>query len=136
MKIYKDSSNSPLHKIFRAKEASFGRTDLVEDEEFLQCSVLRFNTGKNFKLHKHINKSVPNKSIAQESWCVIRGSVLVTYYDTNFQLLGKETLRAGDISITLGGGHTYDILEGDTLVYEFKTGPYYGVELDKVYPNE
>jgi hypothetical protein len=33
--------------------------------------------------------------------------------------------------ITLEGAHTYTILENDTLVYEYKTGPYEGQELDK-----
>ena len=35
------------------------------------------------------------------------------------------------MSFTLQGGHNYLILEDDTLVYEFKTGPYEGQEFDK-----
>ena len=33
------------------------------------------------------------------------------------------------------GGHTYEILESDTLVYEYKTGPYEGQKLDKEFIN-
>ena len=44
-------------------------------------------------------------------------------------------LNQGDISLTFEGGHTYTILE-DARVYEYKTGPYEGVELDKVFLNE
>ena len=29
------------------------------------------------------------------------------------------------------GGHTYSILEDDTVIYEYKTGPYFGQTLDK-----
>ena len=45
-------------------------------------------------------------------------------------------LNVGDCSITLGGGHNYLILEHDTLVYEYKTGPYKGQKLDKVFLDE
>ena len=63
----------------------------------------------------------------------MRGSILVTYYDTDGTLLEKVTLNTGDISFTLEGGHTYEIMEDDTLVYEYKTGPYEGQEKDKVF---
>ena len=46
-------------------------------------------------------------------------------------VVATPILTQGDISITLKGGHTFEILEDDTIVYEFKTGPYEGVELDK-----
>ena len=48
-------------------------------------------------------------------------------------LLETHILNAGDSSFTLEGGHTYEILEDDTLVYEYKTGPYEGQEKDKVF---
>ena len=40
-------------------------------------------------------------------------------------------LLPGDASFTLYGGHTYKILEQDTIVYEYKTGPYLGQTFDK-----
>jgi hypothetical protein len=33
--------------------------------------------------------------------------------------------------MTFRGGHTYDILADDTVVHEYKTGPYYGQAVDK-----
>jgi hypothetical protein len=33
--------------------------------------------------------------------------------------------------MTFRGGHNYYILEEDTIVYEYKTGPYLGQDLDK-----
>ena len=71
--------------------------------------------------------------IAQESWAVIKGSVNVSFFDTDGTLLAKHILEPGDASFTLEGGHTYEILEVDTLVYEYKTGPYTGQENDKVF---
>jgi hypothetical protein len=34
--------------------------------------------------------------------------------------------------MTFQGGHNYLALEEDTVVYEYKTGPYYGHAMDKV----
>ena len=48
-------------------------------------------------------------------------------------VIGDEIIKTGDCSITFEGGHTYTILEDDTIVYEYKTGPYYGQKLDKAF---
>ena len=45
----------------------------------------------------------------------------------------EPILEQGDASFTLEGGHNYQILEDNTLVYEYKTGPYEGQKLDKVF---
>ena len=88
--------------------------------------------GHTFEPHQHIWKDGEDKVIAQESWVVVKGSVECHFYDTDGTLLGKPILKQGDCSVTLGGGHTYLILEDDTLVYEYKTGPYRGQKLDKI----
>ena len=69
--------------------------------------------------------------IAQESWVVIQGKVICTFYDIDNTIIATPTLNSGDSSFTLEGGHTYTILEDNTLVYEYKTGPYEGQALDK-----
>jgi cupin fold WbuC family metalloprotein len=89
--------------------------------------------GKTFKPHKHIWKERTRNVIAQESWVIIRGSVEVIFYDLDDTVLEKFVLNEGDASFTLEGGHNYKILEEDTLVYEYKTGPYEGQSLDKVF---
>ena len=71
-----------------------------------------------------------NHTIAQESWVVLKGKIEVNFYDTNGLLLQSEILGAGDVSITLYGGHGYKILE-DSIAFEFKSGPYLGKDLDK-----
>ena len=35
--------------------------------------------------------------------------------------------------MTFRGGHTYTLLEDDTIVREYKTGPYKGIDMDKVF---
>ena len=110
------------------------RTDLVDANQFIQCSFLKMNEGKTFRPHKHIWKDPSfEQMIAQESWVVIRGSVKVHFFDREMKPLETHILKAGDASFTLQGGHTYEILEDDTLVYEYKTGPYEGQARDKVF---
>ena len=110
------------------------RTDVAPETEFLQLATLRMEKGKTFRPHKHIWKPAAKlEVIAQESWVVIQGSVKIFMYDLNDKLIGTEIINQGDCSMTFEGGHTYEILEENTVVYEYKTGPYTGVENDKVF---
>ena len=69
----------------------------------------------------------------KESWVVISGSVKATLYDLDDSIIAEEQLKAGDLSMTFQGGHNYLATESNTFVYEFKTGPYKGVENDKTF---
>jgi hypothetical protein len=109
-----------------------GREDIVSEENFIQCSKLNMEKGKTFKPHKHIWKQRNLPVIAQESWVVIQGRVQCIFYDLDDTIIATPILEVGDASFTLQGGHNYLILEDDTLVYEYKTGPYYGHAMDKV----
>ena len=115
IKINSKVKDAVLHLVYRPDNDVEMRTELVDPDQFIQCSYLKMNEGQTFKPHKHIWKT-PNykRVIAQE-------------------LLETHILNAGDSSFTLEGGHTYEILEDHTLVYEYKTGPYEGQELDKVF---
>lgn len=136
-KIYSKLDESKLlHMVVRKGEAS-SRTDLVPEDNFIQCALLKMPGGKTFRPHKHIKKERHYKNvIAQESWIVVSGKVKCIFYDLDDEILEEIILRPGDASFTLEGGHTYKILEDDTVVYEYKTGPYEGVEMDKVFLDE
>ncbi len=125
-----------LHIINRYDEIE-KRTDIAPASEFLQLATLRMEKDKTFRPHKHIWKDSPaghfGQVIAQESWVVIKGSVKCHLYDIDDDLIAEEVIKQGDCSMTFEGGHTYTILEDDTVVYEYKTGPYEGVERDKVF---
>ena len=125
-----------LHIVNRKEEIVQEREDIVSEDQFIQLSTLRLPEGKTFRPHKHIWKRGETKAIAQESWVVIQGKVKCFFYDLDDSLLTTEILSAGDCSVTLMGGHTYEILEDDTLVYEYKTGPYKGQHLDKEFIEE
>ena len=120
-----------LHIINRFDEIN-ARNEIVPEDNFIQCATLKMPKGKTFPPHKHITKErhYPEQ-IAQESWVVLKGSVKCFFYDIDDTIIATEILNSGDASFTLYGGHTYEILEDDTIVYEYKTGPYEGQSLDK-----
>ena len=136
-KIYsKIEPNKLLHIIVRKDDLIKGRTEVVSEEHFIQCALLNMEKDKTFKPHKHIWKNRTRDVIAQESWVVIQGKVRCTFFDIDDNIIAEPILEPGDASFTLEGGHTYTILEDDTLVYEYKTGPYEGQKLDKVFLGE
>lgn len=121
------------HQVIRLEDIK-DRHNVSTDDQFLQLATLRMNHGHTFKAHQHIWKPAPvPKVIAQESWVVIQGRVEVMFYDTDGSLLKTTVLNPGDASMTFQGGHNYLILKDDTVVYEYKTGPYQGQALDKVF---
>ena len=137
IKIYsKMVPNMLCHMVLRKKEIVEERTDIISAENFLQLSTLNMPKGKTFRPHKHIWKPGEEEVIAQESWVVIEGMVKVSFFDTDGKLLEDIILHPGDSSITLQGGHTYLSMRDNTKVYEFKTGPYKGQKLDKVFLDE
>lgn len=133
-KIYSKVEPDKLLHIINRLDEIFGRTEVVPETNFIQCATLRMPKDKTFPPHKHIIKErCYEEKIAQESWVVIQGSVKCIFYDIDDNIIATPILKAGDASFTLYGGHTYEILEDDTIVYEYKTGPYEGQALDKTF---
>ena len=132
-KIQKDKLLHIINRFSNIKDIG-QRINIVPENNFIQCSALKMENNKTFPPHKHITKERHyNEQIAQESWIVIKGKVKCKFYDLNDELLAEPILEEGDASFTLYGGHTYEILEEGTVVYEYKTGPYEGQKLDKVF---
>jgi len=136
-KIYSQVfSEKLLHLINRLEDIQAQptfRTDLSPTDQFLQMATLKMKKGQTFKPHKHLWRKGEEQIIPQESWIVIKGSVKFFYFDVNDKPLGTEILNSGDCSMTFEGGHTYEILENNTIVYEVKSAVYYGQQTDKVF---
>lgn len=133
-KIYsKIEPNKLLHIVVRKEDFTTGRQDIVDENQFIQCSILKMENGKTFRPHKHIWKERTRNVIAQESWMIVQGSVQVFFYDLDDTIIEDVVLKSGDASFTLEGGHNYLILEDNTMVYEYKTGPYEGQVMDKTF---
>ena len=122
-----------LHIVVRKEDILPGRQDVISEDNFLQCSILNMEENKTFRPHKHIWKERTHNMIAQESWVVIQGKVKCFFYDLDDSIIEEIILNPGDASFTLEGGHNYLTLEDNTLVYEYKTGPYEGQINDKTF---
>ena len=129
--------NLLLHIVNRLQDVTKSRADVIDSNQFLQLATMNLNKGDTFKPHRHFFKDSPtDKVIVQESWIVIKGKVKCIFYDIDNTIISTPILFPGDCSITLQGGHTYEILEDDTVVYEYKTGPYSGIKNDKRFIND
>ena len=135
-KIYSKIKPDTLLHLVHSLDEIEGRTNVAPENEFIQLATLKMEKGTTFRPHKHIWKDGEDKVIAQESWVVIKGSVKVIMYDLDDTVIETPILYSGDCSMTFQGGHNYEILEEDTIVYEYKTGPYKGVKNDKEFLNE
>jgi len=134
IKIYSKVEADKLLHIINRDDGVTERLDIAPEDQFLQLALLNVQKGRVFKAHKHIWKAPSyDQVIAQESWVVLRGKVRISLYDIDDTLIEEVVIEAGDCSMTFEGGHSYEILEDNTQVYEYKTGPYLGQKLDKVF---
>jgi hypothetical protein len=136
MKIYsKVHPNKLILGVMRYDEISEHRFDLCPDEEFLQISGRKLEKKLKAKAHKHI--PIERKTnITQEAWIVIEGCIKGIFYDIDDSILYETEIKKGDVAVLFRGGHSFEVLDEDTIFYEFKTGPYYGAEIDKEAINE
>lgn len=135
-KIYsKIESDTLLSIVNRLEDITPNRRDLTPEKEYLQVSCFKMHKDKTFRAHKHL-KQEKITDITQESFVVVRGKIKAIIYDLDDTIISEPILSVGDCIITLYGGHNYLGLEDDTIIYEHKTGPYYGVLNDKTYIEE
>ena len=130
-KIYSITNpNILLHLIVKKEDISNQRMHLCPESEYLHLSCGKHKTGQAVRPHKHLEQA-RQTNITQESWIVTQGAIRGYYYDLDDSLIKVVSLKSGDASLTFRGGHKYDCLEEDTIVYEHKTGPYLGQLKDK-----
>ena len=121
--------------INRGDDIGNNRADLSPQDQYLQCATKKLTKGTTFAPHKH-NELVRTTNITQEAWVFLKGRVAAKFWDIDDRLIYETELGEGDAAIVFRGGHSFEVLEEDTILYEFKTGPYYGVEKDKTYIEE
>jgi len=124
--------NKPLLSLMRYKDITDTRVDLSDESEILQCAIKKLDKGQKFKHHKH-NRIERKTNTTQESWVFLNGSVKCYFYDLDDTLILDTILQHGDCVIVFRGGHGFDVIDEGVIVYEFKNGPYFGVEIDKTY---
>lgn len=137
--ILDPESGDLLHEVIRPLSrtstiSTLQREDFSDPSEFLQGAIIEIPPNHSFAPHVHLERERSFANLrAQETWIVMSGSVEVTYFTDSGTPISKEILNAGDVSISFRGGHGYRTLSSDALVYEFKSGPYEGQEIDKAF---
>ena len=121
-----------LFTINHKENISHDRSDLSPDTEYLQVATKKLNKGTTFKPHKH-RTFLREIDKTHEAWVFLQGRVLAKFYDLDDTLYEEIILGPGDCAVAYNAGHSFVVLEEDTILYEFKNGPYYGVEKDKEY---
>ena len=124
-----------LFVINRQSDISESRTDLAPEKEYLQASTKLLQKGTTFRPHRH-KELERTTTITQEAWVFLKGKVLAKFWDIDDVFYYETELTEGDCAIVFYAGHSFEVLEDNTVLYEFKTGPYYGVEKDKCFITE
>lgn len=127
-----DSEGELCHFVVRTAQLH-GRVDLTNPDWLLQVGVIQGEQGASFRPHVHIPKRVESTTLpTMEAWVVIRGSVTVHYFDESGYPIGFRKIGEGDMTVTIKGGHGFKSDE-EFLAIEFKSGPYLGQQMDKVF---
>ena len=121
-----------LLAIGRHTDIDKSRTDFSPDHEYMQVSAKKLSKGTSFLPHKH-NKILRTSDLTQEAWVFLSGKVTARFWDIDDSIIFETDLGPGDLAVVFRGGHSFEVLEDNTILYEFKTGPYYGQEKDKTY---
>ena len=116
--------------LYKPTKISF-RIDLTEPSSILQFAAIPLPINTRVLPHSH-KPIIRETEGTGEAWVVIAGEVSVDIYDLDGTLLGSWTLGPKSAVVTLTGGHGLTSLQSGTLVYEFKNGPYWGSDADKV----
>tara|TARA_R100000152_G_C6631761_1_gene79130 strand:- start:172 stop:579 length:408 start_codon:yes stop_codon:yes gene_type:complete len=119
-----------LATVIRRSEIIDHRHDLSPETECLQAAAKSVSKGTRFPSHKH-NKCERHTTKTQEAWVVLEGKIKAYFYDIDDKLHSEIDLSAGDCAIVFSGGHGFDVLMDNTIIYEFKNGPYFGRDADK-----
>ena len=118
--------------MIKKDDIDYKRKDLSPEREFLQVSAKKIKTEDFFKPHRHLEcKKIANTT--QESWVILDGSVKASIYDIDDSFLHEEVLNSGDCIVLFAGAHSLECMTDDTLLYEFKNGPYFGPDKEQKY---
>jgi len=126
----KKEKDKLIFSLLKFEEICENRIDLSPDDEFMQVCGRIMSSGILVPPHRH-TETIRNTNLTQEAWVLLRGKVKGKFYDLDDSLLCERIISSGDVVVLYRGGHSLEVLEDDTIFYEFKNGPYYGVQKDK-----
>lgn len=109
-----------------------GSTWLSGNEDNIQVGLFHYDEEKHLREHRHIiYERIGTRTC--ETMYVVEGSLTLYIFDDDKNEIFTKKLHKGDIYVSLWGGHSFDILEDGTRIFEAKNGPYFGVQRDKIF---
>jgi hypothetical protein len=106
-----------------------GRVEASDIDQILQVNAIRLAQAKTIRPHMH--KNTPRNTFGtQEAWVVVSGLLKANIYDINDSLIDTIFLGQGMCMILYNGGHNFEVISRDAVIYEIKNGPYYGAKYD------
>jgi hypothetical protein len=128
------SGNTPdklMLRVVNISESTNKRMELIEESFPVQLSLRNLENGLKVKAHRHpLKKKFSENPI--EAWMVFSGTIAATIFENDGTEVYKIELKPFDLAIFYSGGHALEVIEGPSTMLEIKTGPYEGVENDKV----
>jgi len=122
--------NLTIAIILRGDDWEKGLNFITSDNDFQQAGTWFYDKGKKIEPHAHLQCE---RTVAktQELIYVRRGRVKIDFYGQQQQFLRSLELASNDLTVFLNGGHGFEILEDNTMIFESKNGPYLGKDRDK-----
>ena len=116
--------------IVNVNQLSDYRLDLCDPKEPLQVSGRCLSAGIHVPAHRH-NLIQRETNRTSEAWVIFSGKVECEIYDIDDQRLENQVLISGDCLVLFRGGHSLKVIDDKTVMFEFKNGPYLGINSDK-----
>ena len=109
-----------LFTINKFEEITEERKDLSFEQQSLQVSTKKIAKGKKFKAHKHLPLK-RETDFTEEAWVFLSGAVKAIFYDIDDKICYETVLKSGDCAVVYRAGHSFEVLEDNTILYEFKS---------------
>jgi hypothetical protein len=108
------------------------RTNLTDPDKIIQSSLIKMIKFQSVPKHEHLPIERHTKGTG-EGWLILQGSFEVEIFDVDRVSVGKYFLKKFDMLIMFNGGHSLRATKRNSIMFEFKNGPFRGSDSDKIY---
>ena len=108
------------------------RTNLTDPDKIIQSSLIKMIKFQSVPKHEHLPIERHTKGTG-EGWLILQGSFEAEIFDIDRVSIGKYSLKKFDMLIMFNGGHSLRSTKKNSIMFEFKNGPFIGSDSDKIY---
>ena len=108
------------------------RTNLTEPDKLIQASLIKISRFQSVPRHMHL--PIERYTVGtNEGWLVLNGEFEAEIFDINHSSRGRYLLKKFDMILMFQGGHSLRAIKNNSVIFEFKNGPFKGSDSDKIY---